>query len=59
MYEFIGKWESDAETDSLELKNVLWASTVLASGIAVGAVIYTGNIIVFVVLNFGIFDGIF
>lgn len=47
IYKFEGVFEYDAvnieQTDPLNLENTLWANTVLASGNAIGLVIYTGK----------------
>lgn len=50
IHSFVGtftKYESDTHTephvDSLSVDNTLWTNTVVASGTAVGLVIYTGS----------------
>lgn len=47
IHEFNGKFElqegNDVKSEPLSVENVLWANTVVASGTAVGLVIYTGN----------------
>ena len=47
IYEFVGTINVDQETEpiieSLSLDNTLWANTVVASGSAIGCVVYTGG----------------
>ena len=49
IYSFIGKvtyYRNDADADaeeSLNIENTLWANTVVASGTALGVVIYSGR----------------
>jgi len=46
IYDFQGTFYKEAGSDdyeSLRLKNTLWANTVLASGEAIGLVLYTGK----------------
>jgi len=48
IYDFVGTFKVDShitgsEVESLGLENTLWANTVIASGMVVGVVIYTGK----------------
>lgn len=46
IHSFIGKFtrhDGDGTEDSLNIENTLWANTVVASGTAIGIVIYTGR----------------
>ena len=42
IHSFIGKFTSDSTEESLSIENTIWSNTVVASGTAIGFVIYTG-----------------
>ncbi len=42
IHSFIGKFTSQDNEDSLSIENTMWSNTVVASGTAIGLVIYTG-----------------
>ncbi|RWS09915.1 phospholipid-transporting ATPase IIB-like protein [Dinothrombium tinctorium] len=42
IHSFVGKFSLNTEEVSLSIENTLWANTVIASGTAIGVVIYTG-----------------
>ena len=42
IHSFIGKFTMDNTEESLSIENTIWSNTVVASGTAIGVVIYTG-----------------